>query len=159
MKVWLPLLLFVAGIGLLFGCKKNKNNPIPDIYFLALHPDTIKGGSPFDTAYLTFNFQDGDGDLGNDITQGVYDVYLRDLRDSAFPLLRFPFPTIPDEARDPINGIKGTGSIALLGIDLIPRQDTIHKYQGDTVIYDMWIVDRAQHQSNIIRTTPLYIRP
>ena len=159
MKVWLPMLLCAALIAGTYSCRKAENSPIPYIELIALSPDSIKGGSPLDTAFLTFKFSDGDGDLGNDVTQGKYDVFLRDMRDSAYPILRYPFPDIPDEARDPIDGIKGTGAIALYGVNLIPRQDTIHKFRGDTVFYQMWIVDNADHQSNIITTTPLYIRP
>lgn len=159
MKVWLPLLLLAACLGFGIGCRKNDKSPIPFISFIALEPDSIKSGSPVDTTYLTFNFSDGDGDLGNDVTTGKYDVFLRDLRDSAYPIMRFPFPPIPGDAVDPLEGIKGTGAIALLGLDLKTRQDTIHKYLGDTVFFDMWIVDKADHQSNIIRTTPVYILP
>jgi hypothetical protein len=159
MKVWLPLLLSALLLGGIYSCRKSSNSPIPYIELISLSPDTIKGGSPADTAFLTFHFSDGDGDLGNDISQGDYDVFLRDMRDSVYPILRFPFPNIPDEARDPIDGLRGQGAIALYGVNLIPRQDTIHKFRGDTVVYQMWIMDRAKNLSNVITTTPLYIRP
>ena len=153
------MLLCAALVAGVYSCRKSDNSPIPYLEFISLSPDTIKGGSIRDTAFLTFNFSDGDGDLGNDVTQGDYDVYLRDMRDSAFQIIRYPFPHIPDEAVDPVDGVKGTGAIALYGADLIPRQDTIHKFRGDTLVYQMWIMDRAKNQSNIITTTPLYIRP
>jgi hypothetical protein len=153
------MLLCAALIAGVYSCKKSSNSPIPYIELVSFSPDTIKNGSPVDTAFLTFNFSDGDGDLGNDVTKGDYDVFLRDMRDSAYPIIRYPFPDIPDDARDPIDGINGTGAIAMYGVNLTVRQDTLHKFSGDTIVYQMWIVDRAKNQSNIITTTPLYIRP
>jgi hypothetical protein len=159
MKVWLPLLICFAILGGVSSCRKSDKSPIPYIELISLSPDTIKSGSLVDTLFLTFNFADGDGDLGNDIVNGDYDVYLRDSRDSAIDVLRYPFPPIPDDARDPIDGIKGTGAIALYGSTLLVRQDTVHKFSGDTLTYQMWILDRAKHMSNVIITPPIYIRP
>ena len=161
MKVWLPLLLCAALIIGVFACKKASNSPIPYIEFIKLSPDTAKGGSPKDTLFLTFNFSDGDGDLGNDPAQGNYDVFLRDSRDSLIDVLHFPFPEIPADAIDPVDGINGSGSIALIpsAINLIPRQDTLHKFHGDTLTYQMWIKDKAQNMSNVVTTTPIYLRP
>ncbi len=157
MKVWLPLLLIAVVAGSIYSCRKGDHSPIPYIELIALSPDTVKGGSPLDTVFITFNFSDGDGDLGND--PGVYDVFLRDSRDSAIDVLRFPFPEIPDEARDPIDGIKGNGVIALAAPYIQLRIDTVHTFHGDTLTYDMWITDRASNQSNIIKTPPIFIRP
>ena len=158
MKVWLPLLLCAALIVYVSACRKSNNSPIPYIELISLSPDTIKGGSPRDTIYLTFNFSDGDGDLGNDVTNGDYDVFLKDSRDPSFDR-RYPFPPIPDDARDLVDGLKGKGAIALYGTTLIPRQDTIHKFRGDTVRYEMWIVDQAKNKSNVIAIPPIFIRP
>ena len=159
MKLWLPLLLCAALTAGSIGCKKASNSPIPFISFISLSPDSVRAKALYDTSFLTFHFSDGDGDLGNDITQGDYDVFLRDTRDSAFPLFRYPFPPIPDGAINEIDGISGEGSIALLGSLLPPRQDTLHKFNGDTVIFEMWIMDRAKNMSNVIRIPPLYIKP
>jgi len=157
MKVWLPLLLIAVFIGCVVSCRKGDNSPIPYIELIALSPDTVKGGSLTDTVDITFNFSDGDGDLGNDV--GVYDFFLRDSRDSAIDILRFPFPDIPEEARDPIDGIRGTGAIRLPGHFIQLRQDTLHTFHGDTLTYEMWITDRASNMSNIVKTPPIYIRP
>ncbi|MEO6831200.1 MAG: hypothetical protein ABI378_03020, partial [Chitinophagaceae bacterium] len=139
MKLWLPVLVCITILAIGTGCNKKSSNPIPYIEFKALSPDSIRS-NPFDTAYLAFHFSDGDGDLGNDVTKGLYDVFLRDLRDSNFDTMRYIFPPIPDGAIDPIDGISGTGVIAILGNTLSPRQDSIH-YKQDTVVFEMWIKD------------------
>lgn len=108
--------------------------------------------------FLTFRFTDGDGDLGNDVTRGDYDVFLRDSRDSGFPVQRYPFPPIPEDAVSPVDGISGTGVIAILGNTLKIRPDTVHTFRGDTLTYQMWIVDRAKNMSNVITTPPIYLK-
>lgn len=152
-------LFLVTGI---VACKKNTNSVIPEISFISLAPDSIHGGSFKDTAFLAFGFRDGDGDLGNDPALGMYDVFLRDSRytqDTSYINSRFFFPTIPDDARDPVNGLEGKGIIALRAVYITPRQDTLHKLHGDTLTYQMWVVDRAGHVSDTIKTSPLYILP
>lgn len=150
------MLVCLSGI---WACKKNSSSTTPSISFISFRRDTVQGGSYKDTAFLNFGFKDGDGDLGNDPTTGQYDVFLKDTRDTAPPILRFFFPPIPDEARDPNNGLEGMGTIALRAIYITPRQDTLHKLHSDTVIYKMWVVDKAQHVSDTIVTTPLIIVP
>jgi hypothetical protein len=160
MKRNLPVLALIAILGGVVGCKKNTKSPIPVLTFIALSPDSIKGGSSKDTSYLSFAFADGDGDLGNDPTTGKYDVFLHDVRDSTNDItFRYIFPDIPDDARDPYEGLKGEGVIKLQAALILPRQDTLHKKHGDTALYEMWIVDQAQNKSNVVATTPLYIRP
>jgi hypothetical protein len=166
MKFWpllVPALCLTTGF---VACKKNTKSPIPEISFIALAPDTIHNGSYKDTAFLSFGFKDGDGDLGRDPLKGEYDVFLRDSRyvhDTSFVNPRFFFPTIPDDARDPINGLEGRGVIALRAFgasySITPRQDTLHKLHGDTLTYQVWVVDQAGHISDTITTSPLYILP
>jgi hypothetical protein len=159
MKLWPLLLLLLCLLGM-WACKKNSSTTTPQINFVSFRRDTVHGGSVKDTAFLNFSFKDGDGDLGNDPATGQYDVFLRDTRDTAFPLLRFFFPTIPDEAKDPYTGsVEGVGTIAIRGILIPQRQDTLHKLHSDTTIFKMWVVDKAQHVSDTILTRPLIIIP
>ena len=141
------------------ACKKNTKSNTPAINFVSLTPDSVRAGSNQDTTFLTFGFTDGDGDLGNDPTSGKFDVFLRDSRDTSIPITKLFFPPIPDDARDPINGMEGEGRIALRAVYITPRQDTLHKLHGDTLRYDMWVVDQAGHVSDTITTTPLHILP
>ncbi len=155
----MPALCLLAGFA---ACKKNNNTTVPIISFVALEPDSVHAGSVKDTTFLLFGFKDGDGDLGNDPASGKYDVFLRDSRyvgDSTYTDWRFFFPPIPDDARDPVNGMEGRGEIALRALYILPRQDTLHKLHGDTLRYKMWVIDKAGNTSDTIETTPLYILP
>src|ERR1043165_3872917 len=156
MKLRLILLSLICLTGV-WACRKNNKSPLPSINFISFAPDSVHGGSYKDTAFLSFGFRDGDGDLGNDPATGQYDVFLKDNRDATFPIMRYFFPPIPDDARDPIDGLEGKGVIAIRAIYIVPRQDTLHKLHSDTVKYKMWIVDRAGNISDTIETTPLII--
>ena len=63
-------LILLAGI-LFFGCTKNTVSKIPQISLIAFMPlDTMTVN--IDTVYLSFNLTDGDGDIGNDTTSGIF---------------------------------------------------------------------------------------
>ena len=157
MKLWLPVLLCAILFAGTFSCKKPNNSPIPFLSFTGFVPDTIIAGLNESKAHLLFHFSDGDGDLGNR-GPNKYDVFLRDLRDSAYPVMQYTFPPIPDGAIDPIKGVSGDGAIEIIGSTISLRADTIHLVQGDTAIFEMWIMDRANHMSNVVTTKPLYIK-
>ena len=159
MNRWLAVTFFATLIIVADACRKAGSNHsvIPHINFIALQPDTIHLNSNEDTTFLSFDFTDGDGDLGNDPTSGNYDVFLRDSRDTSFAIMRYFFPKIPDGAVDPIDGIKGTGVIAIRALTINPRTDTLHVLHGDTATFKMWVADRAGHISDTITTSPLYI--
>jgi hypothetical protein len=157
----LPLLLSMLCLTGIIACKKPSENTRPSISFIALTPDTIQGGSNKDTTFLYFGIKDADGDLGNDPATGKYDIFLRDSRykhDTSFPIGRYFLPYIPEDARDPINGVDGQGVIALRAVYITPRPDTLHKLHGDTLNYQVWVKDLAGNTSDTIETTPLYIR-
>lgn len=159
MKVWLPLLLCAwISFGIL-SCKKSSNSPIPYFDLIALSPDTVKKGKVEDTVYITFRFSDGDGDLGNDPSRNLFDLYLADDRPQINDTLKFFFPEIPGDAIDPVNGISGDGALAVGGTLIRMRSDTLHANNGDTVRYSMWIRDRAGNTSNPYKLPPIYIRP
>ncbi len=159
MKVWSRLLLCTLCIFCIFSCKKSSNSPIPFLSLIRLSPDTVKIGTLTDTVYVTFHFSDGDGDLGNDPARGEYDIYMADNRGADLDTLRFLFPEIPADAIDPVDGIKGEGSLAVGGSLIRLRSDTLHQNNGDTVRYRMWIRDRAGNNSNLVDLPPVYIRP
>lgn len=110
-----------------------------------------------DTAYIQFKFVDGDADIGVDNTKSA--VYLKDLRFDTAVFTKNDFPEIDESIQDPLKGLQGT-------IYLLPymeqqpvcRQDSVHKY-GDTIVYELYITDRAGNESNHIVTKPLFIKP
>ena len=153
MKYYAILVVCVLGL-LLASCSKNNLSKIPQIGNLTLQPDSVKAGSSQDTVYLTFHFTDGDADLGNDPNSTNYDIYLKDSRDSS--ISGYFFHYIPSQAADPSTGIQGYCTIKILAAFLLPRAN--HP-KGDTLHYEVYIKDKAQHESNHLNTPNIYIRP
>lgn len=149
--------VLLIGLLALAACERAKYSEIPNITFKALIPDSVRAGSSEDTAILAFTVRDGDGDLGNQSVNGEYDIYLKDSRDST--ITGYFFPQIPGGVIDPKQGLEGDCFLALYAAGLIPRQDSIHKRNGDTVRYEVYIKDQAGHESNRFTTPDLFIKP
>ena len=126
---------------------------IPHISLVAFFPgDTIKNG---DTCYVEFKFTDGDGDISNDTNSAVF---ARDTRfDTGFQKNLFPAIT-PATIEDPKNGLSGTVLFMPIPIAVL-RADSLHQATGDTLSYEIYITDRAGHQSNHITTSRVIITP
>lgn len=139
------------------ACNRAKYSEIPSISFKALYPDSVRAGSSEDTAYLAFSVRDGDGDLGNQNVSGDYDIFLTDSRDNK--VTGYFFPEIPSGVIDPKRGMEGDCFLALYAATLIPRQDSVHKHNGDTVHFEVYIKDQAGHESNRFTTPDLFIKP
>lgn len=158
MKQFLTGALLFVVLAFLFACKKKATgDPVPEIKFIGMTPQSLRGGSSEDTLLLSFRFTDADGDIGNPYTGGNYDIYLTDSRDSLET--GYYFPEIPDEYRDPYNGMKGTTTLVLPGTYILPRQDSLHLELGDTLQYEVYIKDRAGNESNHFTTPLIYLVP
>jgi hypothetical protein len=149
--------VWVLLIGTLAACKDpDAVSPIPYISFEELEPRIVKAASSEDTAYLRFRFSDGDADLGVPTQSGQYDVFLVDSRDGK--IREFLFPEIADELRDPTKGMTGSATIILEAALLIPR-DSLHTVLGDTLHYEVYVKDRAGHESNRFITPDIILTP
>lgn len=129
----------------------------PAIEFYSLSKTTMKQtplGS--DSILITFNFTDGDGDLGSN---GEPNIYIIDGRDG-FNKPSYQIPYIEKQGAG--NGISGTISILVPNtccIYISPAQDTTAcqyvPIPYDTLTYLISIEDRAGHVSNQIETPPI----
>jgi hypothetical protein len=139
------------------ACKDPEElSPIPSIAFLSLEPRVVQAASSEDTTFLEFRFSDGDADLGVESSTGEHDVFLIDSRDSEVRQLYFP--EIADELRDPAKGMTGTAVIILEAALLLPR-DSLHAITGDTLRYEVYVRDRAGHESNRFTTPDIILTP
>lgn len=100
-------------------------------------------------------FTDGDGDLGH---EEELNIFFFDLRDTSFPFTQYRIPFIPEEGA--ANGISGeiildlesscciydSGQAPCTPSEEVPR---------DTVIYEVYIVDRAGNESNRVLLPPI----
>ncbi len=160
MKVrYLFFLLFISVT--IFSCQKSNNvSKIPHIALLYFGSgegtDSIRLN--FDTAFLQFSIVDGDADLGNDPNGSQKDIYIKDFRyDTGFA--GYFFPAIDQSIEDPKKGIQGTCTFEFTPDILTSRSDSLHMATGDTTHFEVYIMDRAGHQSNHIVTGPIIMRP
>jgi hypothetical protein len=137
------------------SCKKSSNlSKIPSIAYIGISTDSVNSGSSTQKIDLTFNFTDGDGDLGNDPKSGVYDIYTTDSRDDS--AYNYFFPAQLPDVIEPGKGIEGSCTITIDAAFLILRPD--HP-KGDTLHFDVYIRDKAGNTSNHITTSNIYIKP
>lgn len=153
------LLVELPAIGmltiLLGGCRRE---PLvfavePQIEILSISPKTVP---EFGELRITLRYKDGDGDLGGQ-PDGRANLFLIDLRDSAlFPegydgLLRYNMPRFLE---GPPQSIQGTIEITLPGIARLNPNSP-----QEAVAFEVYILDRAGHESNRARTDTVYIVP
>ena len=167
MKISTPLRLIfllapLAALSLFFSCATPPDYPIePHIEYLHISKDTLRRGAmQEDTTFVTFSFTDGDGDIGN---QDTIDLFVTDTR-TGVTESQFRVPEVPELGAS--NGIKGEITFRLfttccifppeLGLD--PCNGTSPSFRYDNVVYEFYLKDRAGHESNRVKTDPVYIR-
>lgn len=129
---------------------------------LILNPDDSLCISRNECFRITFRYEDGDGDLGDDSDAGPNNLFIEDTRedlpydvppvfyDGKFSY-RLPQSLTPD-ARN--LSIQGTISVAMPLIQVL-----YPPFEPETTRFDIYIVDRAGNQSNTITTDELVILP
>ncbi len=165
---WLKFTLFLA-ITSFLACTKPPDYPLePVITFKSLSKSTLpQGNLNSDSLTIIFSYTDGDGDLGNDENQAS--VFLKDMR-TGFESPSFSIPFVPEQGAG--NGISGEIAIQvftsccihpILNQICMPFGDA-DQYSGnlffpiDTLAYEIYIVDRAGNESNVIKTDPIFLQ-
>ena len=150
---YIAFVLFAAMV--MPSCEKNTVSKIPQIGLMA---STSAITVNIDTCFIEFSIVDGDGDIGssnNSDTSSV--IYYKDSRFDSAGFTYTQFPPIDESIEDPKKGITGTCTYYPIP-EPVPR-DSLHGVTGDTLTYEIYITDRAGHQSNHIITHPIIIRP
>jgi hypothetical protein len=133
----------------------------PYIEFVSLTKDTLQQGVfQEDSLFVTFHFEDGDGDLGRTDQEPENNIFFIDERTGTLDNT-FAIPTIPEDGAG--NGVEGEVKILLFstcciypdGSDPCVPND---QYPLDTVQYRIYIKDRAGNKSNEILTSPIILR-
>lgn len=154
------LLNFLAILA--FGaCNRAPDFPDePVISFGFIQNDTIR--QAVDSAFVTINFTDGDGDIG--FFENEEDIFLIDTREGQNGAVTKLFmPMAPELGAE--NGIQGeirfpitTCCVPPPGLaGCQPVGDEFPDFQQDVVIYEMYIRDRAGNESNRITLDPIYL--
>ena len=157
------ILLFVFFITIFAACVRPPDYPIePKITFVSV---TDKAGNKKssilqdgivsrDTMYLNFTFTDGDGDIGvlNDSS-----LFIVDLRDNTRENAARGLPIVPEQGAK--NGISGEMRIQIKGTCChgIEFCQPSKIKPLDTVRYQIYIKDRAGHESNREKTEPITV--
>ena len=158
-KIGVLLLLDATG----WQCLNAPDYPdTPFIEFLSVSKDTLLQGQFMeDSLFVTFNFQDGDGDIGREEQDTTNNVFFIDERSGVVDNT-FGIPAIPEEGA--ANGVEGEIKILLFStccyysdgmVDACEQHPTI---LFDTVQYRIYIMDRAGHKSNEILTSPIILK-
>ena len=147
------VVLFLLAAVLFAACEKNNASKIPHIGLTGFIPDN-EMRVIVDTCTIWFTIVDGDGDLGNDSVSGIY---LKDSRYESAGFVKTPFPSIDPTIEDPKKGLEGNCSFSPVP-QPEPRLDSIHMTIGDTITYEMYIMDRGHHESNHITLHPIIVK-
>lgn len=151
----------VLAVAILAACATPPDYPVePQIEFVSVSKDTLRRGIFNDTTFITISFTDGDGDIG---TPGTLDLFLIDTRNDVLAN-QYTIPEVPELGGN--NGIKGEiviqvpSSCCLFDPDLLldPCKDEHPSLLYDPIVYEIYLVDKAGHNSNVVQTTPVYIR-
>jgi hypothetical protein len=143
-------LITLSIVAIIFGssCTSKKPDTIPvepSIKFVSMTPSTAKKNT--DQVVITFEFIDGDGDLGEN-TPDVKNLFCTDSRNNVTYEFRIP-QLAPDNAKIIIKGQQK--------FDLPPQGFVDDTHSTETTTYSIYIKDRAGNQSNTIQTSALVI--
>ena len=157
------LLLFSIVLTAFAACVSPPDYPIePNITFLSLSKNTMRQGQlgNEDSLFVTFSFTDGDGDLGNSGQAGKdsINIFLTDKRTNTPAEERFRLPLVPEQGAG--NGISGEITLLLFTTccNVLPPCEPSTTKPIDTLVYEIYIKDRAGHSSNKIQTSPIYLQ-
>lgn len=130
----------------------------PSISWGSFSQDTIQQLSG--EVDVTFNFTDGDGDLG-DNGGGEDDILIIDTRRTPNDTLRYKIPTIDQQGV--VSGISGSISVSLSQLCGINRNNPLILCQTqpnyyDPVVFKLAIKDNAGRWSNNVLSDTLYIK-
>lgn len=141
-NIWKILLVSVA----LISCGKDRFTTEPQIRFISITPNSWSSdNTSLIGPKLRFQLTDREGDFGWKVDAPSY-VYIRLSRDTTEPYDSLRFPTM--QLADPSN------LDAEVEVDITNALPPPHFPRPfmDTLYFDVYVKDRANHVSNIIRT-------
>jgi hypothetical protein len=146
MKIFLKkYFLLVCSVTLFYSCKKDKKeySDVPEINLVSVSSTSVAEGDP---VTFVISYVDGDGDLGEN-TASVYNLFVTDTRVNVTYKYRIK-QLAPDNANIIIKG----------NLDVLLNSTAITDgSNAQTVVYTIYMVDRAGHQSNTITCSPVTI--
>jgi len=147
MKSFIALVLTLTV--LLISCEREANLlplPIePTISIASVSTDTIVQFQ--ENLIIELKYEDGDGDLGNEDTD-INSLFIKDAR-LPEPDAYYVAPLAPKGDNISISGkLKVTLSSPFI----------LGNGEQETTYFEMWMVDRKGHKSNVVITNPILIK-
>ena len=144
-KILKKYFLLIGLFAFLASCKKVEKtySATPEINLVSISSTSVAEGDP-----VTFvvSYVDGDGDLGEN-NANVYNLFLTDTRVNVTYKYRIK-QLAPDNSHIIIKG----------NLDVLLNSTAITDgSNSQTVIYTMYVVDRAGHQSNTVTSSAITI--
>jgi len=140
----------------MWSCVKPPDYPIePEIEFAGLSKNQmLQDEFNTDSTFVLLTFTDGDGDLGHNDS---LNIFVTDKRDN-FLAAQYRIPFIPVAGAN--NGLSGDITLTLFTTCCtFPNGQApctpSEEFPTDEVTYEIYIVDRAGHKSNVVETTPI----
>lgn len=150
----------LGAMTMMLACQSTDDySIIPSIKYIGVTKSAlIQGDLNQDSLWLTFSFQDGDGDLAYSANSIEKDIFLYDKR---LGLLLDSYK-IPELANTNGNSLEGSMQILIyttccLFKDNIPPCSAPPQYPTDTLLFEIYIKDRAGHESNRISSQPIIL--
>jgi len=145
------LLFLVLIVFFMISCNKDKFTSEPIITYSSITPNSWSSdNTSINGPLLKFQLTDLEGDFGFQDTSVSY-VYVRNVADSLSPFDSIPFPPIDIADKKNLN--------VEVSVDLgniLPPAHITRPYT-DTLFFEVYVRDFANHKSNVIRNgNPLY---
>ncbi|MEP7195666.1 MAG: hypothetical protein ABI851_04055 [Saprospiraceae bacterium] len=151
----------LATLLLLSHCiSSDTHSEIPLIKLAGLSKSTmIQGDLNQDSIWISIDFEDGDGDLGWGSSDARKDIFVIDRRTNIISD-QFKMPDIPDS-----NGKLITGTFQIRNYTTccifpnnIPPCTSPPQFPLDTISYEIYVKDRAGHESNHVFTQEVVLK-
>lgn len=151
------LLIFMVWI----GCRSNDNlSNIPSIQWIGISKIIMdQGDLNQDSVLIQIAFEDGDGDLGYGSSDPRKDITVIDQR-TGLVSDQFKIPDLPNS-----NGRSIKGDIQLrlyttccIFPNNIPPCTAPSQYPFDTIVYEVFLTDKAGNKSNRVISPPVILR-
>jgi len=156
----LPAIVFVLMLLVVSACRNPPDYPDePVIGYIGASETTMTQSqvATDDFIRFTISFTDGDGDLGissdfSDTTKVYYvDTRISDVKSVSIPM-------IPELGT--ANGVSGEITFKVPTTCCFyppgyPQCQPVEEFPTNTVVYDIYIIDRKQNKSNVIQSEPI----
>jgi hypothetical protein len=143
-------LLLITALAISYsGCKKEEQDYSvePQISFVSISPGSVQAYT--DSLVIQIEYTDGDGDLGENVS-GVENAFITDLRSNLVYALRIR-QLGPDNSNIII---KGKLNLIIPAVGLSQGGSS-----SENASFEVYIVDRAGHQSNKVTSTAITVNP